>query len=152
MPDFMQQCQSPLWEPRDGLQSDRHVILAVRSLITDTLGWTAEDVFPRDEGLPRDVGAAVAVGVNQPWICVRADLPAGLRADLWGFCLALAVTMQDGGMPLGRGRALYVGQGPKPVTGPGSGAARRAHPQAPGSAPGRDGVSGAHGLHVAGEP
>ncbi|WP_438290803.1 hypothetical protein [Streptomyces sp. HUAS TT7] len=120
MRDFLQQYRGGQWAPRDGWQPDREVILAVRSLITDTLGGTAEDILPGEAVLPWDVGAAVAAGVAEPWICVRADLPAGLRADLWGFCLALAVTVQEGAPPMGRGGFLYVGQHPRPITRPGT--------------------------------
>lgn len=102
-----------------GPRSDRDVILAVRALVTDALGWTADDVLPADDALPSGVGAAVAAGMSEPWICVRADLPAALRADLWGFGFALAVAVQDDAVRSGRGGLLYVGLDRRPATGRG---------------------------------
>lgn len=65
------------------------------------------------------MGAAVVVGVPEPWISVRADLPADLRAHLWGFCLAVALAVRDGSVTPHRAGLLYVGLERRPVTGPG---------------------------------
>lgn len=88
-------CPDSQWAPLHGWRSDEEVITALRALITDALGGMAEDIPDEAYPLPEGVGAAITFGYDKEGeghalVWVRKDLPSGLRADLWGFCVALA--------------------------------------------------------------
>ncbi|MFE9426181.1 hypothetical protein ACFYNO_24835 [Kitasatospora sp. NPDC006697] len=105
--------------PMAGWQPDRTVILAVRALLTDILEGFAEDILPGECDLPDGIGAVVTCdrpgGVMRPVVYVRADQPTGLRADLWGFCTALAVLACEGRFSLPAGECLFIGNERSPV-------------------------------------
>src|SRR5690242_9297054 len=102
------------WEPRHGWRSDREVVLAARAVITEHLGGEAEDILPSDGWVPSALGAVVAApdrtGAPRPFVAVRAELPTGLRADLWGFGTALAAAVADRRAEPGAGGLLLVGR------------------------------------------
>lgn len=105
-----------------GWRSDRTVILAVRALVTEALGGVAEDLLPGEVELPDHVGAVVACSWrwNQPhpYVYVRADQPTDLRADLWGYATALAISVGEGRVPLGESDFLLVDNRRSPVRRP----------------------------------
>ncbi|MEU1185808.1 hypothetical protein ABZ464_51020 [Streptomyces sp. NPDC005820] len=110
--------------PLHGWRGDEEVIAAVRTLITDALDGTAEDVPEEAYPLPEGVGAAVTMGYDEqgaphPLVWVRTDIPSGLRADLWGYCAALSVSFDRVDVEPDADGIYYVGMERSPVTGPG---------------------------------
>ncbi|MEV7603354.1 hypothetical protein AB0O91_38895 [Kitasatospora sp. NPDC089797] len=122
--DILDRYRHGPWAPIAGRQPDRTVILAVRALLTDSLNGIAEDLLPGEFALPDTIGAVVADGGNRgrrrPAVYVRADQPSDLRADLWGFCTALAVLVCEEQMPLAPGECLLIGNERTPVRGRGA--------------------------------
>ncbi|MFE9426182.1 hypothetical protein ACFYNO_24840 [Kitasatospora sp. NPDC006697] len=115
--------ESP-WAPVAGWRTDEQVIEALKDLIVQHLDGIAEDVPPHVRPVPDGIGAAVAFGYDadgqaHPIVYVDADLPSGLRADLWGFCAALAGGADPGGVDPSSDGVYYVGTQRLPVTGPG---------------------------------
>ncbi|MEU1456869.1 hypothetical protein [Streptomyces avermitilis] len=112
------------YAPLHGWRDDEEVITALRELITETLDGVAEDVPDEVYPLHDSVGAAVTIGYDEhgephPLVWVRADLPSGLRADLWGYCAALAVSFDRVDVEPDENGVYYVGTERSPVTGPG---------------------------------
>ncbi|NNN30437.1 hypothetical protein HLK59_08665 [Streptomyces sp. S3(2020)] len=112
------------WAPLHGWRDDDEVITALRALITDSLDGTAEDIPEDVYPLPEGVGAAVTIGYDEqgephPLVWVRTDIPSGLRADLWGFCVALSASPDKAGAEPDENGVYYVGMERSPVTGPG---------------------------------
>ncbi|MGW1614913.1 hypothetical protein ACWCQZ_36830 [Streptomyces sp. NPDC002285] len=104
--------------------SDEEVITALRTLITDALAGTAEDMPDEVYPLPEGVGATVALGYDEqgalhPLVWVRTDIPSGLRADLWGYCAALSASLDRVDVEPDEDGIFYVGMERSPVTGPG---------------------------------
>jgi hypothetical protein len=124
---FLDQFRGPRWEPRNGWRPDREVILALREVITDHLGGEAVDILPSDGLVPDGLGAVATTryrkGAPRACVYVRADLPADLRADLWGVTTVLAAAMADGLVEPGAEGLLLVGRERRPVTRPGWGLA-----------------------------
>lgn len=114
------------WGPLNGWCSDEEAIAALRSLITESFGGMAEYVPADAPPMPAGAGAAVAFGYDEagdrhPLIFMRTDIPSDLRADLWGFCVAVATSPDSvTGEPDENG-IVYVGMERSPVTGPGLG-------------------------------
>lgn len=113
-----------VYAPLHGWQCDEAVITALRELITNSLNGVAEDVPHKAYPLPAGIGAAVAVGYDEhgaprPLVWVRADLPSGLRADLWGYCAALATGTDCVDVEPDENGIYYVGTQRSAVTGPG---------------------------------
>jgi len=112
------------YAPLHGWRDDEEVITALRELITNALNGTAEDIPDEAYPLPEDLGAAVTIGYDEqgephPLVWVRTDLSSGLRADLWGYCAALAVGFDDMDEEPDKDGIYYVGTKRSPVTGPG---------------------------------
>ncbi|MFG3295661.1 hypothetical protein ACGF3G_43565 [Streptomyces sp. NPDC048179] len=112
------------YAPLHGWRSDEEVIAALRALITDALAGTAEDMPEEAYPLPDGVGASVAIdyddqGEPHPLVWVRTDISSGLRADLWGYCVALCVTLGRVDVEPDENGIFYVGMERSPVTGPG---------------------------------
>jgi hypothetical protein len=112
------------WEPEHGWCSDEEAIARLRSLVTDTFGGLAEDV-PGGTPVPEGVGAAIVFGQDEegdehPLVFVRTDIPSGLRADLWGFCLALAAWPGTVKAEADKDGICYIGMDGAPVTGRGT--------------------------------
>ncbi len=112
------------YEPLHGWRSDEEVIAALRTLITDALAGTAEDIPEEAYPLPDGVGAAVTIGYDDqgaphPLVWVRTDIPSGLRADLWGYCAALSVSFDRVDIEPDEDGIFYVGMERSPVSGPG---------------------------------
>lgn len=124
---ILDQFRGVRWAPRHGWRSDREVVLAVRAVITEYLGGEAEDILPSDGFVPDALGAVVAApsrnGTPRPFVAVRAELPVGLRADLWAFGTALAVGLVGSRAESGAGGLLLVGRERHLVSGPGWGLA-----------------------------
>ncbi|MFI2239440.1 hypothetical protein [Streptomyces chrestomyceticus] len=113
-----------VYEPLHGWRSDEEVIAALRTLITDALAGTAEDIPQEAYPLPARVGAVVTMGYDaqgapHPLIWVRTDIPSGLRADLWGYCASLAVNYEHLDNEPDKDGIFYVGMERSPVNGPG---------------------------------
>ncbi|NED87574.1 hypothetical protein G3I76_46750 [Streptomyces sp. SID11233] len=110
------------WAPKNGWQSDEEVIEQLRALITDAMQGQAEDIPVSVYPLPEGVGAAITFGWDEqgerhPMIFVRKDVPSGLQADLWGFCVAFAATgAQDTQDQPDENGIYYVGMERDPVT------------------------------------
>ncbi|MER6534548.1 hypothetical protein ABT215_12205 [Streptomyces sp900105755] len=116
--------QGTAYEALHGWRGDDEVIAALRTLITDALNGTAEDVPEEAYPLPESVGAAVAIGYDEqgaphPLVWVRTDISSGLRADLWGYCAALCVSLDRLDVEPDENGIYYVGMERSPVTGPG---------------------------------
>lgn len=98
------------------------VIIALQSLIEEKLGGFAYDLMPAEFDTALPVGGVAGItrrnpgGEPRPCVFVRADLPADLRADLWGFCTALAVCACDGTVRLDEDDMTLVGLERRPVT------------------------------------
>lgn len=112
------------YAPLHGWRSDEEVIAALRTLITDALAGTAEDMPEEVYPLPEDVGAAVAIGYDEqgilhPLVWVRTDIPSGLRADLWGYCAALSASLDRVDVEPDENGIFHVRMERSPVTGPG---------------------------------
>ncbi|MEU3190530.1 hypothetical protein ABZ686_07755, partial [Streptomyces sp. NPDC006992] len=112
------------WGPKDGWRGDEEVIAALRALITEHLAGTAEDIPATACPLPEDVGAAVTIGYDEhgephPLAFVRTDIPSGLRADLWGFCVAASMGVDHLDVAPDEHGIYYVGMERSPVTRPG---------------------------------
>lgn len=112
------------YAPLHGWRSDEESIAALRTLITDALAGTAEDMPEEVYPLPDGVGAMVAIGyddqgVLHPLVWVRTDIPSGLRADLWGYCAALSASLDRVDAEPDENGIFYVGMERSPVTGPG---------------------------------
>lgn len=112
------------YAPLHGWRSDEEAIAALRTLITDALAGTAEDMPEEVYPLPDGVGATVAIGyddqgVLHPLVWVRTDIPSGLRADLWGYCAALSASLDRVDAEPDENGIFYVGMERSPVTGPG---------------------------------
>ncbi|WTW98262.1 hypothetical protein OG216_35165 [Streptomycetaceae bacterium NBC_01309] len=120
--DVLKRFPDNKFAPMHGWRSDEEVIQALKELIVEALNGVAEDMPP--DARPADaVGAAVTFGVDasgtsRPFVWVRSDLPSPLRADLWGFCMALAARTETDIEPDEDG-IWYVGVQRSPVTGPG---------------------------------
>jgi len=105
-------------EPR----SNSEVIIALQSLLEDRLGGFAYDLMPDEFDTNLPVGGIAGLTTRgpgatpRPCVFVRADLPSDLRADLWGFCTALAVCACDGTVRLDDGGLTLVGIERRPVT------------------------------------
>ncbi|MFD0314681.1 hypothetical protein [Streptomyces flavalbus] len=113
------------YAPLHGWRSDEEVITALRTLITDALAGTAEDMPEEAYPLPEGVGALVALGYDEqgrlhPLVWVRTDIPSGLRADLWGYCAALSASLDRVDAEPDEDGIFYVGMERSPVTGPGT--------------------------------
>ncbi|MEV7562767.1 hypothetical protein [Streptomyces sp. NPDC089795] len=112
------------WEPKDGWRDDEEVIAALRSFVAEPLGGIAEDIPESAYPLPGEVGAVIAFGYDDvgsrcPLAWVDSRLPSGLRADLWGFNVAL---IAEGDVAENQADAegiLYIGRQRRPVRGPG---------------------------------
>ncbi|MDQ1024768.1 hypothetical protein QF035_002350 [Streptomyces umbrinus] len=114
-----------VYAPLHGWRSDEEAIAALRELITDALDGVAEDIPEGAYPLPDAIGAAVTIGYDEhgkphPLVWVRADLPSGLRADLWGYCTALAVGFHHVDVEPDENGIYYVGTERSPVIGPGT--------------------------------
>lgn len=112
------------WEPERGWVSDEEAIAKLRSLLVDTFGAMADDV-PDGTPVPEGVGAAITFGQDgeggeHPLVFVRTDIPSGLRADLWGFCFALAAWPDTVNAEAGEDGICYIGMAGAPVTGRGT--------------------------------
>ncbi|MBV7700932.1 hypothetical protein [Streptomyces sp. TRM70350] len=112
------------YAPLHGWRSDEEVIVALRTLITDALAGTAEDMPEDAYPLPDGVGATVAIGCDDqgalhPLVWVRTDIPSGLRADLWGYCAALSASLDRVDAEPDENGIFYVGMERSPVPGPG---------------------------------
>ncbi|WP_244792887.1 hypothetical protein [Streptomyces sp. BJ20] len=112
------------YAPLHGWRSDEEVIAALRTLVTDALAGTAEDMPEEVYPLPEGVGATVAIGYDDegelhPLVWVRTDIPSGLRADLWGYCAALSVSLDRVDVEPDENGIFYVGMERSQVTGPG---------------------------------
>jgi hypothetical protein len=78
------------YAPLHGWRSDEEVIAALRTLITDALSGTAEDIPGEVYPLPDGVGAAVTIGYDDQgaphsMVWVRTDIPSGLRGSIGRF-------------------------------------------------------------------
>jgi hypothetical protein len=108
--------------PIAGWQPDTTVILGVRALLTEEFGGVAEDILPGELELPDYVGGVVACSWRwdppRPYVYIRADQPTDLRADLWGFATALAVSVIQGRIPLGEDDFLFISNRREPVREP----------------------------------
>lgn len=83
------------WAPINGWRTDNEVIAALQDLMSEVGVSEGREVPPQECPFPEAVGVALAFGVdaageNRSFVFVRADLPSALRADLWGFALAVA--------------------------------------------------------------
>lgn len=112
------------YAPLHGWRGDEEVTAALRTLITDILAGTAEDMPEEAYPLPDGVGATVALGYDDqgtlhPLVWVRTDVPSGLRADLWGYCAALSASLDHLDAEPDEDGIFYVGMERSPVTGPG---------------------------------
>ncbi|HEX5534757.1 MAG TPA: hypothetical protein VFX33_13535 [Actinomycetales bacterium] len=124
MKDVRDLYEGSAYAPLHGWRSDEEVIAALRMLITDALAGTAEDIPEEVYPLPDSVGAAVTIGYDDqgaphPLVWVRTDIPSGLRADLWGYCVALSVSLDRVDTERDENGIYYVGMERSPVTGPG---------------------------------
>ncbi|MFF7566678.1 hypothetical protein ACFZB4_42835 [Streptomyces pseudovenezuelae] len=113
-----------VYAPLHGWRRDEDVIAALRDMITDELNGVAEDIPAEAYPLPDGVGAAVSIGYDKhgaprPLVWVRADLPSGLRTDLWGYCAALVVGIDRVDVEPDENGIYYVGAERNAVTGPG---------------------------------
>ncbi|MEU7031661.1 hypothetical protein AB0A60_33805 [Streptomyces sp. NPDC046275] len=112
------------WEPMDGWRGDEVAIDSLRSFVGETLGGVAED-FPEEAyPLPGGVGAIIAFGYDAmgkccPLVWVDARLSSGLRADLWGFCIAQIAEGDVAEREADAEGILYIGKRRRPVRGPG---------------------------------
>ena len=118
--------QGTNWGPMRGWQSDQDVITALMSLVTETLDGLAQEVAPEECPFPEGVGGAVTWGYREdgeecPCVFVRTDLPSNLRADLWGFCIALACGARAEALEPDEQGIVYVGLERHPVAGRGAG-------------------------------
>ncbi|AJC53651.1 hypothetical protein [Streptomyces sp. 769] len=121
----MNPCDQGPWRRREGSCTDQDVILRIREVLTDHLGGIAEDILPGDGAVPEPIAGAVTTGYKhgawRPCVFLRADLTTTLRADLWGFCTALALQLLDG-QAHGCGAGIVgVGRERRPVKGYGTG-------------------------------
>lgn len=112
------------WAPKDGWRSDDEVWENLKKFTADHLKgvveYIPEDMYPLPDGL----GAVVAAGYDSdgmahPLVFLRGDLPAGLRVDLLGFSIALAIGAYRGGREPDENGIFYVGTDAGPVGGPG---------------------------------
>ncbi|WP_405733861.1 hypothetical protein OG885_20925 [Streptomyces sp. NBC_00028] len=112
------------WAPKDGWRSNDEVWENLKQFTADHLKgvveYIPEDMYPLPDGL----GAVVAAGYDgegmaHPLVFLRGDLPAGLRVDLLGFSIALAVGADRGGREPDENGIFYVGTDAGPVGGPG---------------------------------
>ncbi|MFB8080657.1 hypothetical protein [Streptomyces sp. NPDC056013] len=113
------------WEPMDGWRENEEVIADLRSLVGERLGGVAEDIPEGAYPLPGEVGATIAFGYDEagkrcPLAFVDSRLPSGLRADLWGFNVALIADGEASERKSDAEGILYVGRRRRPVRGPGS--------------------------------
>ncbi|MFE1797704.1 hypothetical protein ACFW9L_16240 [Streptomyces sp. NPDC059517] len=116
--------EGSVYAPLHGWQCDEAVITALRELITNSLNGVAEDVPREVYPLADGIGAAVIVGYDEhgtphPLLWVRADLSSGLRADLWGYCAALATGSDCVDVEPDENGIYYLGTQRSAVTGPG---------------------------------
>ncbi|MFD5104878.1 hypothetical protein [Streptomyces cinereoruber] len=112
------------WEPMNGWRDDEEVIASLRSFVGEPLGGVAEDIPESAYPLPEEVGAAIAFGYDEagrrcPLAWVDSRLPAGLRADLWGFNAALIAAGDASENRADAEGILYIGRRRHPVRGPG---------------------------------
>ncbi|MCI4142257.1 hypothetical protein [Streptomyces sp. MMS20-AI2-20] len=124
MKDVRDLYEGSAYAPLHGWRSDEEVIAALRTLINDALAGTAEDMPEEVYPLPDGVGAAVTIGYDDqgaphPLVWVRTDIPSGLRADLWGYCVALSISFGRADTESDENGIYYVGMERSPVTGPG---------------------------------
>jgi hypothetical protein len=114
------------WGPMRGWQNDQDVITALMSLVTGALDGLAREIAPEECPFPEGVGGAVTWGYRddgeeRPCVFVRADLPSSLRADLWGFCIALACGARTEALEPDEHGIVYVGLERHPVARRGAG-------------------------------
>jgi len=114
------------WGPMRGWQNDQDVISALISLVTGTLDGLAQEIAPEECPFPEGVGGAVTWGYRddgeeRPCVFVRADLPSSLRADLWGFCIALACGARTESLEPDEHGIVYIGLERHPVSRRGAG-------------------------------
>ncbi|MEW1696445.1 hypothetical protein [Streptomyces sp. NPDC091278] len=112
------------WEPKDGWRDDEEVIAVLRSFVAEPLGGVAEDIPESAYPLPGEVGAVIAFGYDEagrrcPLAWVDSRLPSGLRADLWGFNVALIAEGDVAESQADAEGILYIGRQRRPVRGPG---------------------------------
>jgi hypothetical protein len=104
-----------------GRRSHSEVIIALQSLVEEELGGFAYDLMPGEFDTRLAVGGVAGVSTRhlgdepRPCVFVRADVPADLRMDLWGFCTALAVCACDGTVRLDDDGLGLVGLERRPV-------------------------------------
>ncbi|MYV65959.1 hypothetical protein GT043_08425 [Streptomyces sp. SID2131] len=113
------------WEPMDGWRDDEEVIAALRSFVSEPLGGVAEDIPEGAYPLPGEVGAVIAFGYDEegkrcPLAFVDSRLASGLRADLWGFNVALIANEDVSEQQTDAEGILYIGRRRRPVRGPGA--------------------------------
>ncbi|MFF9503464.1 hypothetical protein [Streptomyces sp. NPDC014656] len=111
-------------EPMDGWRDDEEVIASLRSFVSEPLGGVAEDIPESAYPLPDEVGAVIAFGYDRagrrcPLAWVDSRLPSGLRADLWGFNVALIAEGDVSESQADAEGILYIGRRRRPVRGPG---------------------------------
>jgi hypothetical protein len=113
------------YQPADRSPDPRpnsEVIIALQSLIEDKLGGFAYDLMPDEFDTSLPVGGVAGLTTRspgsepRPCVFVRADVPSDLRADLWGFCTALAVCACEGTVRLDHDGLTLVGLERRPVT------------------------------------
>ncbi|GLW58784.1 hypothetical protein Kpho01_67950 [Kitasatospora phosalacinea] len=125
VPDIASLYEGSDWAPMHGWCTDEEVIGALKALIVDHLHGLAEDLPEDASEWPEGIGATVAFGYKDgercPLVFVDPNLPSGLRADLWGFCVALASGGDLGGAEPNEDGIFFVGTQRSPVTGPGVG-------------------------------
>lgn len=103
-----------------GRRSHSEVIIALQSMVEEELGGFAYDLMPGEFDTRLAVGGVAGVArrrgdAPRPCVFVRADVPADLRVDLWGFCTALAVCACDGTVRLDDDGLGLVGLERRPV-------------------------------------
>ncbi|MFD4657041.1 hypothetical protein ACFWP2_15605 [Kitasatospora sp. NPDC058444] len=114
------------WAPLRGWRTDEEVIDELKAIVVDRHHGLAEELPSDAPALPEGIGAAVAFGYDKdgesrPLVYVDPSLPSGLRADLWGFCVALASGSDLGGAEPNVDGIFFVGTQRSPVIGPGAG-------------------------------
>ncbi|WP_407915942.1 hypothetical protein [Kitasatospora sp. NE20-6] len=125
-PDIASLYEGSRWAPLDGRRTDGEVIDALKAITVDRHHGLAEDLPEEAPELPEGIGAAVGFGYDKdgercPLVFVDPNLPSGLRADLWGFCVALASGGDLGGAEPNVDGIFFVGTQRFPVSGPGAG-------------------------------
>ncbi|ORT59293.1 hypothetical protein [Streptomyces sp. CB03238] len=113
------------WAPKDGWRSDDEVLKELLKLADIYLKGVVEDIPEEMYPLPDGLGAVAAAGYDSeglahPLVFIRGDLPVGLRVDLLGFCLALAVGAEYADREPDENGLFYVGTEAGPVCGPGA--------------------------------